>query len=237
VHPDCKGIRVALASPTYGPVDPDCAKSLRISMMVAGNHGVVWSGDASPDRMGYSAARNRAANEVFLTQQDYDGIMWVDSDMIVGPQDITNLLFTVADQGKTFLTGLYHQRLPPFKPVIYEYDEKVEKFRSCDGYPDNMVAPTGGCGFGFVYTGIDVINAIEKLPDFDPFSGWFPDKRDSGGCGEDLSFCKMANLAKKQLYVHTGIQLGHAGDKKIITKEDYLREKKRLEEEKTNGQK
>jgi hypothetical protein len=221
MDPDCKGLRVILASPTYGPVDPDCAKSIRVAMMSAAKHGVIWEGDASMDRLPYGASRNKTAQAVFMNKELYDGIMWIDSDIVVPVNAITALLATVVERNMTFVTGVYHQREAPYLPVFYEYSEKIGKFKANGKYPENMIAECSGCGFGFVYTGVDVLTAIEKLPDFDPITGWFPDKRDAGGCGEDLSFCLQAIHAKKQLHVHTGVQVGHLGSARPVSAVDF----------------
>jgi hypothetical protein len=217
------GMKIVLASPTYGPADPACQKDLRVAMMVASRYGLTWVGDASPDRMGWASARNTVA-QLLLETEEATGIMWVDSDIRQKPRDMTMLLASAKDFSAEFVSGVYHQRMPLHNPVFYNYNKKIEKFQPCDEYPDNVFAPSEGCGFGFVYTSRKLIEAIAKLPTFDPEKGWFPDERDSGGFGEDLSFCWQAMQAKVQLYVNTGVQVGHSGDPYVVYKEDHVRE-------------
>jgi hypothetical protein len=69
-----------------------------------------------------------------------------------------------------------------------------------------------------------VIETIAKSKYFDKNKGWFPDERDSGGFGEDLSFCWLAMQCKIQLYVNTAVQVGHTGDPHVVYKEDHIRE-------------
>lgn len=132
------------------------------------------------------------------------------------------LLSSVVDFKADFVTGVYHKRIAPHEPTFYMYDRQTGDFRSCEQYPDNVFAPIDGCGFGFVYTSRKLIEKIAELPSFNEEIGWFPDTRDvKGGYGEDMGFCKHAMDAKIQLYVNTGIQLGHMGDPEAIYRKHY----------------
>lgn len=227
-----EGLRVVLACPTYGPVDPICQRDLRLGMMVAGNRGVEWVADASPDKMPWSTGRNKVVQECLLQKQDIDGIMWVDSDIRQAPSDMASLLDSVVTYKERFVTGVYHQRLNEYMPVFYEYDRKRNKFRQATDYMDNMFAQIGGCGFGFVWTELSIFEEVAALPHFVKEEGWFPDHRDSGGFGEDLSFCKYAIDANIQLYLNTAVQVGHMGEPEVIKKAHYIKKKQELEREK-----
>jgi len=220
-----EGLRAILAVPTYGPVDSLCSKDVRLGMMVAARLGLEWVGDASPDRLGFSAARNSVTQAIYDEHEKpiADGIMWVDSDMRSKPSDMANLLRSAVEYKEGFVTGVYHQRAVDLLPVLYEYRPKTKTFHQVSDYPLNAFAQMGGCGFGFVWTSFEVIDAIRNHKDFDDKKGWFPDERDSGGFGEDLSFCYQAIQAGKQLYVNSSILLGHTGDPKVITREDYVK--------------
>jgi hypothetical protein len=106
--------------------------------------------------------------------------------------------------------------------------EKDKKFSTAYSYPKNVFAPVGGCGFGFVWTSLECLREIAKNGEFDPFSGWFADKRDFGGFGEDLNFCYLALRSNVQLYAHTGVQVGHSGDPLIITEDTYKTSKEKV---------
>ena len=216
------GIRAAICVPTTGHIEPSCEKDLRVGMMVAANHGLSWTGDCSPDRQGYGPGRNSAAQSIWKAGDDLaDGIMWVDSDIRQKPSDIFNLLLGAKTYNAEFATGIYYQRSPPHRPVFYEGKEHDKKFSTAYSYPENVFAPVGGCGFGFVWTSRIALDKIAKSGEFDPFSGWFADKRDFGGFGEDLNFCYLAMRAGVQLYAHTGIKLGHSGEPEVVTVETY----------------
>jgi len=215
------GFRVMLVTPTYGPVDPICAKDLRVAVMGASNHGVYWCGDGSGDRMGYSLTRN-GSTQIAYEKEDIGGIMWVDSDIRPAPNSILSILASVRDFKAEFVTGIYHQRAGRNLPVIYDFDEETEHFRQYQGYPENTFMPVDGCGFGFVWTSRKLIRAIAEHPEFKQEDGWFPDKRDAGGYGEDLSFCYQARRAGFQLYANTSVQVGHLAAPYVVTRQDFL---------------
>jgi hypothetical protein len=218
---ELEGLRAVLACPTYGPVDPRCAKSIRVAMMSAAKHGLSWVGDVSTDRMGWGVGRNTSAQFAFQ-HDDIDGIVWVDSDMIVPPDGISRLLNDALWWPADFVTAVYHQRSPFYTPVLFQWKPDKEGFAPVEEYTEGIFDKVDGCGFGLVWTSAKLIRAIAALPDFDHASGgWFPDKRDAGGFGEDLGFCRYAMLAGFQLWADSGIQPGHVGEGRVITRKDW----------------
>jgi hypothetical protein len=218
---ELKGFKLILASPTYGPVDPLCGREMRVAIMETAKRGVEWLGDASPDRHGFGHARN-LVTQTFL-ESNANGIMWVDSDMRQKNLDMTQLLFDAKEMGAEFMSGVYHQRRPPHDPCFYRWVEEKQGFQAADLYQPNVVFPDAGCGFGFVYTSRSAIEKIAKSKDFDPMKGWFPDERETGGFGEDLSFCWLARQAGVQLYINSSVILGHTGDPRVIYPSDQVR--------------
>ncbi len=216
------GIRALVASPTYAHVNPICAQSLRAAMASASNAGIKWVGDVSNDRLGYAFTRNLSASVLRKTPDVAHGILWVDSDILVPSDAIIRLLRTTVTHPQIdFISGIYHARKSPFLPVIYHWDETVKKYLQCVDYPENEIRSIDGCGFGFVWTSSRVINTIADHPGFSAQYGWFPDRRDTGGYGEDISFCDQAKQAGLHLYMDTGVQLGHEGDAPFITSKDF----------------
>lgn len=215
------GLRAILVSPTYGNVDPQCARNLRVAMMSAATQGLHWTGDASPDRMPYGFARNVAAATLRNHPDAADGIMWVDSDIVCPADSITRLLTAVKTHSLDFVTGVYHIRKPPYLPVLYKWDDTPKMYLQCLDYPQQQIISIDACGFGFVYTSSRLINAMADSPHFSSSEGWFPDRRDVGGFGEDISFCDIAKKCGFQLYVDTGVQVGHTGDPAVIWEANF----------------
>lgn len=224
---DVSGMKVVLSSQTYGPVNAITSKRLRVAVMHAANRGVKWCGDASVDRMAYGVARTTAVQYTFKNYNDANGIMWVDSDIKCEPDSITRLLDQANHNKLDFVSGVYFQREGVHNPVFHQWNPDREHFQPAETYPPNCLGELkgGGCGFGFVYTSLKMLSDIANSTHFDMEVGWFPDKRDVGGSGEDLSFCRMAYFCGYSLWVDTGIQVGHEAAQTYITEADYLREK------------
>jgi hypothetical protein len=218
-----EGLRAILAVPTYGHVDPICQKSVRVAMMTATNMGLKWVGDSSPDRLPYGDARTYVAGSLMENKEDADGVMWIDSDIMVGAADIANLLKSALVYNSSFVTGVYHQREGFLWPTLYDYDREGVTYKQMANYPENAFFQVDGCGFGFCWTGLEVVEKIAASPDFDPKGKWFPDTRDAEeGFGEDLSFCHQAMNVGVQLQCNTTVQVGHSGPPVIVTREHYL---------------
>lgn len=230
------GLRAMLVSPTYGPPPTSCSKSLRVSMMTASNHGIYWTGDASPDKQGWSSARNMAAQTGVDNSDSTDGIVWVDSDIVLEADSVLKMLVNVLKHRLDFVTGVYHKKAPPYEPVIFGYEDDVDSYLTVEQYPVDppQLLAIGACGFGFVWTSTKLLKAISEMKDFNPDVGmWFPDTRDMPvgwrgpdgrpGMGEDFSFCDKARRAGYQLYVDTGCLVEHMGDGTAFGRAMYLK--------------
>lgn len=224
---DIEGLKVVLGSQTYGPVNPITSKHLRVAVMHAANRGVKWMGDGSPDRMGYGAARNTIVQYAFDKAPDADGIMWVDSDIKSAPNMISRLLDTANHNKLDFVTGVYFQREGVHNPVFHAWNDEKHCFQPAEDYPPNTLGIIAGCGFGFVYTSMKMIRDITFSDDFEPSKGWFPDRRDVGGFGEDLTFCWLAKKAGYTLWVDTGVIVEHEGNVQFIGEADFRREQEK----------
>lgn len=215
------GLKLLLCCPTYGPTDPLPQSQLRVAVMNTAANGVEWQGEVSPDKLGFSYARNVAAQSL-MDMPEANGLMWVDSDIHQQPWQMTALLESALHYGATFVTGVYHQRKPPHDPVFYKYNKHRDRFNAVRSYEPNAFAPTDACGFGFVYTHRSVIEAVAKSKLFDRKKGWFPDQRYDDGFGEDIAFGRLAMFAGQQLYVNTGVIVGHAGDPAVYYPKDQI---------------
>ena len=199
-------MKLLFAMPTYGSVfDPMLDKNHRVAIMCAANHGVSWVGDISPDHMGWAAARNaiveaalRAAKET-----EVDGVFWVDDDVMIPSETIHRLI----SYEKDFVSGLYFQRAAPYWPLFAKLNRR-RSFEFAASYPENVLAPCDGVGFGCVYTSINLLTKVAKLPEcreFGPFGGDFGKK----SYGEDFTFCLRARRVGVTPHVDTGIKCEH----------------------------
>lgn len=202
-------MKLVLAVPTYGPTEPEASRHLRVAIMHAANHGVRWAGDASPNRMKFDASRNASVASVLGSADEdvrtADGIVWIDSDVVLPPDAISRL----ANAGKDFICGIYVQREPPHFPLVANYDVRADTFRWLQRWPANVIAPIEGCGFGCVLTSTAMLRAMEPP--------WFTFEKFS----EDFDFCLRARRAGYQLFVDTGVLCGHLRDPQDATIEDF----------------
>lgn len=224
---DIDGFKAVLASPTYGPINPVTNKYARVAIMFASNRGLLWVGDGSMDRMGYGASRNASVQYALDKGYEADGIIWIDSDIKPEVDSIARLVHTVRQNSFDFLSGVYFQREGVHNPVFHGWNPDMHCFQPAESYPPNTLGMAAGCGFGFVYTSLDMIRKITVSDAFDPKTGWFPDRRDTGGFGEDLTFCWMAKEAGFQLWVDTGIMVEHEANAIYIGESDFKREQEK----------
>lgn len=183
-------MKIFLSSPTYGPVLPEVYNSVILAVMAAAKSGIEWSGTASPDREGWEDARNGPVDG--LRDADIDGVMWVDSDMVVPPYAFARL----AKHGKDLVSALYFQRRPPYRPNAFGWNPKKKTFHPLWSYGEGLIA-IGGFGFGCCYTSIKLIRALPERP----FK--------CAGYSEDLTLCRRAIEAGFQPYLDTSIKCDH----------------------------
>ena len=202
-------MKLILASPTYGPIDPSAARSLRAAVMHASKYGHTWIGDASPDKEAFAHARNHVVKDVLEAEdsnpEQYKdaAVMWVDSDIILPVDAITTLAF----RGYDFITGVYFQRGEHHWPLVAYFNGK--SFQWIVQWTPQTIVPADGCGFGCVLTSLKMLRAM-KQPAFEyvKFS-------------EDFDFCLKAKAAGYQLYCDTSVLCGHLDNAPPVTIEDY----------------
>lgn len=159
-------------------------------------------------------ARNLIALKAI--QEEYDYVLWLDSDMTFPPDTLTRLLEDFTQPGVEMVTGLYVKRTMPVLPVIY--DELDNPTKDADGhmighlheyesYPENTLFTVKGCGFGCVLTSVQLLKRVWDNfgPAFSPMP-WF---------GEDISFCRRVNMLYDDDYEERGIRRSILCDSRI----------------------
>jgi GT2 family glycosyltransferase len=155
-------------------------------------------------------ARNTLVKQAL--QENFDRILWLDSDMDFQPDLLVRLGQTMDETGADIVSGLYFTRRAPVKPVIYnelgyyhdpEANEVTPHAGSYENYPIDSVFPIEGCGFGAVLMTVDIARkVVDKFGvPFAPIVGF----------GEDLSFCLRAEEVGGKIVCDSRVKLGHVG--------------------------
>jgi hypothetical protein len=162
--------------------------------------------------MAWHAARDNAAKAAL--ELGVDGLVWVDSDMIIPSDGITRLL----SYGKEFTSGVYFQRVAPHYPLVASFDSEKESFRWMTKWPRDVFFQADGVGFGFCYTSTNLLRRmVDEIPEVKQH-GWFSN---TGKFSEDLGFCRRAASIGCPPYVDTGLLLGHLADPHEVTVDDF----------------
>lgn len=136
---------------------------------------------------------------------DYDYVLYVDSDMIFTADDVKNLLAHDAD----ICSGLYVTRHGENKNVIYNEIITRRRFpyRAPKLINDNATTGYGriaACGFGFCLIKVSVLKSMFKR-----YKSLFEPK---WGVGEDVAFCIRAKKCGFDIFTDRDVKLGHIGE-------------------------
>jgi len=148
---------------------------------------------------------SRDAIAHFAIDNDYDYILYADSDMVFCADDLNKLLSHDAD----IVSGLYVTRRGENKNVCYSQIITRRRFpyRSPQLIVDPAVSGYGSvaaCGFGFCLIKSSVVKCMFKRYKsiFEPFKG----------LGEDAAFCLRASKCGYKIMVDRDVKLGHIGE-------------------------
>lgn len=145
-------------------------------------------------------------------ENDFDYILWLDSDVMCPPDTIQRLLDDMNDHDADIVSGLYVSRKHPPSPVIYnnldvpgrdETGRIISKLFTYDDYPINQFFQVAACGFGCVMTRTSLFRKVwDKFgPPFAPYP-W---------SGEDVAFCYRLKQLNIPIYCDSSISCGHIG--------------------------
>ena len=150
-------------------------------------------------------ARNNLARQAVKSEADW--VLWLDSDMVFGPDLLQRMLKVCTENDIDFLTALCFRRKPPYTPTLFDRLEKTDKGAS---YTALMSVPegrfqVGGCGFAGVLMSMDVLLSVMAK-----FNGRMFEPID--GFGEDVAFCWRARQCGYDIWCDSDIELGHVGN-------------------------
>jgi hypothetical protein len=210
---DLSGRKLFIAIPAYdGKLNIKTAFALAQLMPKALSLGVsVFLSDMSGCSI-ITMARNALVNEFLKT--DSTDFLFIDSDVIVTPDDVLRLL--AQHKGRDVTAGMYPRRASDkrfFLDVYYDEDENLEF--------DGSLMRVNRVGTGFMMISREI---IEKLIAAHP--EWQYENKDADGTisalfdfavkdgkfvGEDYLFCDRVRELGGQIWVDVDISLPHIG--------------------------
>lgn len=148
---------------------------------------------------------SRDAIAKFAVENDFDYVLYVDSDMVFDSEDLNRLLAHNAD----ICTGLYVTRNGENNNVLYSKVIKQCRFPHRDSKLITDMATSGygsvvACGFGFCLIKTEVMKTL-----FKHYKSLFEPK---WGVGEDVAFCIRAQKHGFKIFADRDVKLGHIGD-------------------------
>lgn len=159
----------------------------------------------------------------------YDFLCFIDSDMVLGPSAIDQLI----EDGKDIITGLYFKRKYPYSPVLFktvhgENDTANRGALPYVDYPKDSVFRCEAAGAGILLIRREVLEDVYAKTGrlFEPFDG----------LGEDFSFNLRCKRCGWEMWCDSRVICGHIG--KLIVDErlfDRLYADQGPEDEKTEG--
>ena len=223
-------VKVFLAEPSQGQVDIICEDNRKDFYMELGlvrqcSRFRFFSG--STGRMLISFARDMFADEAVKLGMDW--LLMFDDDMVLPRKMFLAMMRNAEDAD--IVVPLAFQRVPPYKPVIYdihrwEEDGKLMiKTEHKLDYPINKTFPIDAAGAGVMLIRTSFLQKIPKP--------WF---FSNTSLGEDIYFCVRAKQAGARIVCDSRIKVGHLGYPNLITEWDFIKANKEALKEIRKGE-
>ena len=138
-----------------------------------------------------------------------DYIFFLDSDVLIPPNTIHELLDTLKNTKSKVATGVYFIKGEPHYPVLryYSDDDKKYSFHTTPLTP-HQEFKVDGCGAGCLLIDTTIFKDLEE-PYFN-FS-WKEWRGIKNQGSEDLYFCKKVRDSGHEIWVNTNVLCGHIG--------------------------
>lgn len=145
-------------------------------------------------------------------EDNYDYVMWFDSDMVFPHDTLLSLMEDLDRQDAQIVTGLYFKRKFNTSPVLYRVLDKPQKnaqgipvrqLEDYIDYPKDTIFPVQGAGFGCMLMETSVLKQVWDTfgPAFAPLP-WG---------GEDISFCYRVKQLGIPILCDSRVKCGHVG--------------------------
>lgn len=199
-------MKIYLATPCYGPLEPEAAHSFALAMasLVADGHEVQWSLETR------DANQSRARNALLwrFLRSGFDRIVWLDKDCVFTPDDVRKLALVEED----VVSGLCKK-----KEIGSDYvGDPVEG------------EPRRGPLLEMRFVGFGVFSMSRRAAEratfmrvhnqfVHPHIGermtevFWTEVRDDAWWSSDAVFCRWWRERGGQIWAHTEVKIGHVG--------------------------
>jgi glycosyltransferase involved in cell wall biosynthesis len=183
---------------------------------------------ATKNIWGANIAQNRT-NGIKTATEKYDTkwVFFVDDDMVVPPDCIIRMI----EADKDIVSGFCVLRKKPFTPCAWMHDPDNPKFyKSISEWPDDSLIKVDAVGGACMLVKTEVFRHIKR-----PWFHFYSDR--DMDMGEDIFFCRKAKRKGYDIWLDTGLIIGHVGDC-AYTIYDYLgyrEQQESLKRKITNG--
>lgn len=160
-----------------------------------------------------------------LAQMRGDWILFIDDDMVWPPDAVErlvqsyNTLCEFSDTPIDMLAGLFCRRTSPYQPVLYMRESPTAgAYNFLEDWKPGNILEVDATGMAFTLITRKAIERFTEGPmpsyeeriNADRHPDFF---RWHGALGEDLRFCQDLKSLGGRIFVDTGIEIGHVGEK------------------------
>lgn len=190
-------MKLMIAVPSTDFMHVEFVRSLTGLLMHLRDEGVDFKLEIESGTLVY-LARDRLACRAI--NNGFTHVLWLDSDMVFGPDLLEDLRFC----GAPFVTGIAVSRRKPFSSCLFKdlSLDHLERFGDVDTLPREPFE-VAGCGLACALTEMEMLKAVQLRCKtcFTPENGY----------GEDTAFCVRARELGFHIFADPGVRVGHIG--------------------------
>lgn len=188
-------MKLMIAVPTMDFVHVDFMRCLIKLIERLKDDGVNYELCIDSGTLVYFARHHLAVRAV---RDNFDQVLWLDSDMVFDEQIYDDLSFA----HKPVVSGIAHSRRRPFTCCLFASLD-LNSLSRADWTQYREPFRVAGCGMAACLMDVEVIRAVlkETGQTFQPMEGY----------GEDLAFCKRATDLGFEIWADPDVRVGHIG--------------------------
>jgi len=162
------------------------------------------------------ARQRQTVIDYWYDKTDYEWLLWVDSDVVIGPEKFKLLWDNKDAKERPMITGIYFTTDNPEEPLmvpmptVYSFANDGEgnfKIARVHPLPENKLIKVDAAGMGFIIMHRSIVPKIREIaPDGQVFMEM---GRGTKFIGEDIFFFALCDKAEIPVYAHTGATAPH----------------------------